>query len=66
MLKQTKKDLFNSFWQLLEKHNLLLFCGFSKKCSTSFVYQAASDLDACMITHPDQVVTCCDFFILGY
>ena len=22
--------------------------------------------DVCMITHPDQVITCCDFFILGY
>ena len=57
MLKETKKDLFISFWQLLRKRNLLLFCSCNK---VMFHYVCLSRSlwlgYVFMFTHPDQVV----------
>ena len=62
MLKETKKDLFISFWQLLRKRNLLLFCSCNK---VMFHYVCLSRSlwlgYVFMFTHPDQVVTAVTF-----
>ena len=66
MLKETKKDLFISFWQLLGKRNLLLFCSCNK---VMFHYVCLSRSlwlgYVFMFTHPDQVVTAVTFSSLA-
>ena len=66
MLKETKKDLFISFWQLLRKRNLLLFCSCNK---VMFHYVCLSRSlwlgYVFMSTHPDQVVTAVTFSSLA-
>ena len=62
MLKETKKDLFISFWQLLRKRNLLLFCScnnvmFHYVCLSRSLWLGY----VFMFTHPDQVVTAVTF-----
>ena len=62
MLKETKKDLFISFWQLLRKRNLLLFCSCNKVMFRYVCLSRSLWLGyVFMFTHPDQVVTAVTF-----
>ena len=66
MLKKTKKDLFISFWQLLGKSNLLLFCSCNKVMFRYVCLSRSLWLGyVFMFTHPDQVFTAVTFSSLA-